>query len=385
MYNCSSSKLKKVNHRILHSKASKLINKRQIFISIKNNIKRIQQNIINNKYFIIEFLANQKCSIFSEKFELLNYINSGSSGVVFKGFDKKNPNYHLSFKFLVHNLRKVKKDKIKSQTLKEINIHNKLKNDNIINYYDYVKLNNIGCIIMEYAELGDLEHFHSIIKAKRYFTEGLLSFITIQILRGLFYLTKSKIIHMDIKPQNLLIDKNLNIKITDFSASFSYENLKKNKKILLPFSGTSLYMSPEVLSNIYIDYSDCNKIDLYSLGVVLYYLAFEQFPYGLNFQNRIEFNIITQKIKNSKLIFPNIKIYSQMFLNFLNKLLEKDIKKRINIYDALNEPWVKGGEILFNEKEKIDNTEIFLINIITDNLACFNEYIHNNRDIKMIL
>ena len=377
MYNLSSNKLKKVNQRILQSKASKLINKSQIYINIKNNINKIQQNIINNKFYIIDFLSNQKCSYFSEKFEILNYINSGSSGVVFKGFDKKNPNYHLCFKFLMHNLRKAKKNKIKNPSLKEINIHNKLKNDNIINYYDYVKLNNIGCIIMEYAELGDLEHFHTIIKSKRYFTEGLLAFITIQVLRGLLSLTKSKIIHMDIKPQNILIDKNLNIKITDFSASFSYENYKRNQKILLPFSGTSLYMSPEVLSNKCIDYIDCNKIDLYSLGVVLYYLAFEQFPYGLNFEDRIEFNLIIQKIKDSKLIFPNIKIYSKMFLNFLSKLLEKDIKKRNNIYEALYDPWVKGGEILFNEKEKIDNTEIFLINIITDNLVCFNEYIHN--------
>ena len=230
---------------------------------------------------------------------------------------------------------------------------------------------------MEYAELGDLEHFHTIINTKRNFSEGLLSFITIQILRGLLSLTKSKIIHMDIKPQNLLIDKNLNIKITDFSASFSYEKYKKNNKILLPFSGTSLYMSPEVLSCEYIDYIYCNKIDLYSLGVVLYYFAFEQFPYGLIIEDCIEFNLIIQKIKNNKLIFPNIKIYSSMFLNFLSKLLEKDIRKRINIYQALNEPWVKSGEILFNEKEKIDNTEIFLINIITDNLECFNKYIHS--------
>ena len=377
MYDFSSSKIKKVNHEILQSKAKKLFNKSQVHNNIKKNIKRIQQKIIRNKYIIIEFLSNKKCSYFSEKFELLNYINSGSSGVVFKGFDKKNPNYHLCFKFFMNNLRKAKKNKIKNQCLKEINIHNKLKNDNIINNYDYISMNNISCIIMEYAELGDLEHFHTIINTKRNFSEGLLSFITIQILRGLLSLTKSKIIHMDIKPQNLLIDKNLNIKITDFSASFSYENYKKNNKILLPFSGTSLYMSPEVISCEYIDYIYCNKIDLYSLGVVLYYFAFEQFPYGLIIEDCIEFNLIIQKIKNNKLIFPNIKIYSAMFLDFLSKLLEKDIRKRINIYQALNEPWVKSGEILFNEKEKIDNTEIFLINIITDNLECFNKYIHS--------
>ena len=231
---------------------------------------------------------------------------------------------------------------------------------------------------MEYSELGDLENFHKIVRAKRYFSESLLAFITFQILQGLSFLTKSKIIHMDIKPQNLLIDYNLNIKITDFSASFSYENYKKNQKIILPFSGTRFYMSPEVLSNESIDYINCNKIDLYSLGVALYYLAFEQFPYGLDFSYKVNFTLILKKIKGSKLSFPEIKLYSPLFLNFINRLLEKDIKKRISIYDALNDPWIKGAELLFKEKEKIDDIEIFLINIITDNFRCFNEFIKSN-------
>ena len=271
--------------------------------------------------------------------------------------------------------RENKKNKIKNKTLKEIIIHNKLKNDNIIKYYNYIEKKNIGCIVMEYAELGDLDNFNKIINTKRYFSEALLSFITFQILQGLLSLTKSKIIHMDIKPQNILLDKNLIIKISDFSASFSYENYKKNQKILLPFSGTSLFMSPEVLSNEYIDYSFCNKVDLYSLGVVLYFLAFDQFPYGLDYSDKNNFGLILKKINCGKLIFPNINIYSSKFLKFLNKLIERDIKKRINIYEALNDNWVKGGEILFNEKEKIDDNEIFLINMITDNIRCFNEYI----------
>ena len=346
-------------------------------IHFQKNLGQFQQNNLRNKFIIMNFLSNNKCSNFSEKFELLNYINSGSSGIVFKGFDKKNPSYHLSFKFLIHNVRKNKKNKIKKQTLKEIIIHNKLKSQNIINYYNYVYLKDIGCIVMEYAELGDLEHFQKFMKPKRYFSESFLAFITFQILKGLFYLNKSKIIHMDIKPQNLLIDKNLNIKITDFSAAFSFANYKKNQKILLPFSGTSLYMSPEILSNDYIDYNECNKIDLYSLGVVLYFLAFDKFPYALDHSLNLNFDLILKKIKSNKLSFPETKIYSSLFLKFINKLLEKDIKNRFNIYDALNDPWIKGAELLFKEKEKIDDTEIFLINIITDNFRCFNEYINS--------
>lgn len=377
MLNYSSTDIKKVNRKQYNQKINKLINKNQVFINIQNNFGLIQKNILENKYIILKFVSNNKSSNFSEKFELLNYINSGSSGVVFKGFDRKNPSHHLCFKFLMKDLRKNRKNKINNQNLKEIIIHNKLKNDNIINYYNYINLKNFGCIVMEYAELGDLEYFQKIVKVKRYFSESLLAFITVQILNGLFSLTKSKIIHMDIKPQNLLIDKNFNIKITDFSVSFSYEHYKKHQKVLLPFSGTSLYMSPEVLSNEYIDYIYCNKIDLYSLGVVLYYFAFEQFPYGLNISDQIKFNLILKKIKSSKLIFPNRKnIYSLKFLNFLSKLIEKDIKSRISIYEALNDPWVKGGELLFNEKEKIDDNEIFLLNIITDNIRSFNEYIY---------
>jgi serine/threonine protein kinase len=84
-----------------------------------------------------------------------------------------------------------------------------------------------------------------------------------------------------------------------------------------------------------------------------------------------------KEIKNNKLSFPETEIYSKLFLKFINKLLEKDIKNRFNIYDALNDPWIRGAELLFKEKEKIDDTEIFLINIITDNFRCFNEYINS--------
>ena len=371
-YLSSKLRFKKSGINSSNSKKKKLIN------NIQRNFNQIQKNNLQNKFIILNFLSNHKIPFFSENFELLNYINSGSSGIVFKGFDKKSPNYYLCFKFLIQTLRTTKKNKIKKQTLKEINIHNKLKNNNIINYYNYIYLNKIGCIVMEYSELGDLEHFHKILRAKRYFSESLLAFITFQILQGLSFLTRSKIIHMDIKPQNLLIDNNLNIKITDFSASFSYENYKKNQKILLPFSGTRFYMSPEVLSNESIDYMHCNKIDLYSLGVVLYYLAFEQFPYGLDYSYKVNFTLILKKIKGCKLTFPENKLYSPLFLKFINRLLEKDITKRINIYNALNDPWIKGAELLFKEKEKIDDIEIFLINIIADNFRCFNEYIKSN-------
>ena len=319
---------------------------------------------------MLKLIKNQKNTYFTENFELLNYINSGSTGVVYEGFYRKNKDKHVCFKFLLNKLFIKNKPNIK-----DIKIHKKLKHKNIIDYYEYIDLTNTGCIIMEFAKFGDLEHFQNILNKKRYFSETLLAFITKQILNGLYYLHESKIIHMDIKPQNILIDEQLNIKITDFSVSFSYNNYNQNTKINLPLNGTNLYMSPEVLSQSTIDYDDCNKIDIYSVGVVLYNFAFEQFPYGLDYSYRNNFGLILEKIKNENLIIPEIRHYSFLFKNFLFGLLEKDIKKRKSLYEVMEHPWIKGAELIFKEKEKISDLEKFLINLITDNIRSFNEYI----------
>jgi serine/threonine protein kinase len=223
-----------------------------------------------------------------------------------------------------------------------------------------------------------LEYFQKKLIKKDSLSETLLAYITKQILDGLLYIHQSKIIHMDIKQQNILIDEKLNVKITDFSVSFSYEKYKENDKINLPLSGTSLYMSPEVLLKSQIDYEDCCKIDIFSLGVVLFNLAFEKFPYELDYSYKRNFALILDKIKKQKLIIPEKKKFSVLFKKFLKNLLEKNIKNRISIYEALEDPWIKGADLLIKEKEKLNDIEKFLINMITDNVRSFNDYLKNN-------
>ena len=183
---------------------------------------------------------------------------------------------------------------------------------------------------------------------------------------------------MDIKQQNILIDEHLNIKITDFSVSFPYENFKEHDKIKLPLAGTSLYMSPEVLNKEKIDYEDCSKIDTFSLGILLYNAAFEQFPFDLDYSDKKNFNGIYRKIMNKALIFPVKKSYSLLFRKFLKGLLDKNIKNRLGIIEAMEDPWIKGTRFLYQEKEKLNDNEKFLINIITDNVKSFNDYLKVN-------
>ena len=187
---------------------------------------------------------------------------------------------------------------------------------------------------------------------------------------------------MDIKQQNILLDRNLDAKITDFSISLPYENLSGTEKIQLPLAGTSLYMSPEVLAKEHIDVEDASKIDMFSLGVMLYNLSIGDFPYKLNENAKKNFDEIYEKIQKNELEFPenknNTKKYSYLFIKFLKNLLEKNIKNRISAFDALEDPWIKGAELIFQEREKIDDNGKFLLNLIYDNIRGFNDYLKLN-------
>ena len=70
-----------------------------------------------------------------------------------------------------------------------------------------------------------------------------------------------------------------------------------------------------------------------------------------------------------------------MFINFLKNLLNKDINKRYDIKQALNDPWIKGSFILLDEKEKLFNIEKFLIELNMNSIKEFNDYVFRKGNI----
>ena len=357
-------------------------------IDIKKNNFRQLKDFYKTKSNLHNYLRNNNCNQFLENFELLNYINSGGSGVVYKGCFSKNPLEKVCLKFLlnkteIENIIKPNNNKNnfirKDSKIEEINIQKKLQHKNIVKYYDYFDLKDYGCIVMELADSGDIDMIRKKMTDKNYLSETFLAFITKQILDGLYYIHKNKIIHMDIKQQNILIDKNLEVKITDFSVSLSYEKVKSHEKIKLPLAGTHPFMSPEVLSKAQIDIEDASKIDMFSLGVMLYNLSIGDFPYNLNINLKKNFDEILEKIKNNDLEFQEYKIksrrYSNLFIKFLKNLLDKNIKSRISVFEAIDDPWIKGAELIFEEKEKIGDNPKFLLKMSCDNIRSFNEYL----------
>ena len=311
--------------------------------------------------------------IFSEQYELLDYIDSGSESIVYSCLFKNKKNKLISK--IIFNKKKEKINK------KELEISTRLKHKNIINVYAYSHIikNESWCMIMEYGKYGNLSYFKRNILKRLNLSESMICFIAYQILEGLYFCYKSKIAHMDLKSKNIVVDEFLDMKIIDFSISIDYRDKKPCEFIKLPFLGTSFYMPLEIIVSQKIKYRDLHKIDLYALGVILYNLAFGKYPYNLTYDDEEDYEKISQKLFINNIGLENEKNeFSEHFLDFLNKLLEKDITKRINIIEAKNHYWIKGSKILLDEKENINNINLFINYLLTNYVKKFNNYIENN-------
>ena len=236
----------------------------------------------------------KECPKILEIYEIKEKIGSGSESIVYKIIYKKtNKPCAMKLIFIENNSKR---------NYNEFNISNKFKNQNIITIYGAyeIKKNELDCIIMEYAKFGNLTKFKTTILKRVKLPEQLLCFIANQILNGLNHLHKCKIIHFDLKSQNIIIDDRLNVKIIDFSVSLNYSKIKSNQ-IRLPFKGTNFYIAPEVIKSKVININDLNKVDLYSLGVILYNLAFGTYPYNITIDDNNNYEKIYNKIENNKL------------------------------------------------------------------------------------
>jgi serine/threonine protein kinase len=258
-----------------------------------------------------------------------------------------------------------------------MSISTKLHHKNIMETYAHLKINDDASFcVLEYGKNGDLHYFVQNLLKRSIISETTVNYFAKQILDGLEYLHKKcKIVHMDIKPGNILIDSSLQAKIADFSVSCSFGNFEPKTLVKFPFVGTGKFMAPEIIHKEEMKIKDSEKIDIYSFGATLYFLFYGRNPYKLNEVQVKDYNKIYEQIQKENLEFPKERKISPLFKDFLGKILDKNYKTRIGIKEALNHPWIKASKAIFDEKENLGCLENFLIKLITDNIASFNELI----------
>ena len=344
----------------------------------------------------------------NEKYKIDNFINSGSVGYIYTGIDNSNKNKKYCFKFCINKRRqgkrsgknidnlnsneKIEKDENNrnclgtdedDMSLTEITNHKNLFHKNINRVYAFYKNDsNSFFFITDLGMYGDLQMFKRKVLKRETLTETFICYIIKQCLEGLEYIHRCKIIHMDIKLDNIVFDGELIPKIIDFSASSSYRQFNDNDIVRFPFIGTGKYIAPEIIDRCEMKISEAEKIDLYSLGIMAYKLAYNTYPYNLTFSLKemdnkkdLYYKRISENVKTEKLNFPENKKISNKFKDFLRGIINPNYKQRITIRQALHHEWIKGWEFIEEERQNIGNQENFLIRMITDTIIKFNEYI----------
>ena len=156
-----------------------------------------------------------------------------------------------------------------------------------------------------------------------------------QIASGLKYLHQFGILHRDLKPENIMLTDNSDkyfVKIMDFGLS---KILGPQEKVADGF-GTLSFVAPEVLIRQPYD----KRIDIWSLGVILYYALSGTLPFDDETDDE---EVIAKMIVFVEVEFPPIKWNSKSYslICLIKKALIKDPEKRITIDEFLNDEWIK--------------------------------------------
>ena len=172
---------------------------------------------------------------------------------------------HQYYALKVISLNKIGENEI-DKYKDEANILSSLKSEYIVKYHNsYIKNNNFY-ILMEYGGDSNLKKFIKQFKDKNeLIDEKIIVNIINQICFGLKEIHEHNIIHRDLKPENIFINKKNEIKIGDFGISRQlYSTMNETTNNI----GTINYMAPEIITQEKYD----NRVDIYSLGCIIYEL-----------------------------------------------------------------------------------------------------------------
>ena len=248
----------------------------------------------------------------------------------------------------------IKKSNVKNENtiLREIKIMSMIKHKNVLCLLDVLVSNNKYYLIMDYCNMGDLKDYMK----NRDLNEYELRYYMQQIRDGMWELHKSSIIHRDLKPQNILVNSDNCLKISDFGFAKSYN---PDTDLQQTMCGSPLYMAPEILEQK--TYTD--TVDLWSIGVIMYELYFNKVPVkGINIidliKNIRKFKFNPPKTKSNKC--------SSNCLKLIDSLLKIDTKRRSSWDEFYNNIWfsqkiskcdIDSDDLIFNIDSVIEEDE----------------------------
>lgn len=261
----------------------------------------------------------------NDSYKGLKKIGQGASGGVYIARSVAGP----SDKIVAIKQMNLEQQPKKELIINEILVMKSSRHDNIVNYIDSFLIKGELWVVMEYMEGGSLTEIvtHSVM------TEGQIGAVCRETLKGLQFLHSKGVIHRDIKSDNILLNVDGNIKMTDFGfcAQINELNLKRTTMV-----GTPYWMAPEVVSRK--EYGP--KVDVWSLGIMVIEMIEGEPPYLNETPLRALYLIATNgtpKLKEPEVLSYDIR-------KFLSWCLQVDFNKRGTAEQLLQDKFILNSD-----------------------------------------
>ncbi|KAI9489284.1 kinase-like domain-containing protein, partial [Zychaea mexicana] len=235
-------------------------------------------------------------------------------------------------------IKLIKKDHIDSSSRmtkveREISVLRTVCHPYIVKLYDVIETEKYIGIILQCASGGELFEY---ILAHRYLKERDACRLFAQLISGVHYMHQKHIVHRDLKLENLLLDRDRNIIITDFGFANQFTSAKND--LMATSCGSPCYAAPELVvsEGMYVG----SAVDIWSCGVILYamlcgYLPFDDDPANPEGDN---INLLYKYILNTQLAFPDY--VSDDARDLLQKMLVPDPAKRCTMQIIMEHNWL---------------------------------------------
>ncbi|MBN2208508.1 MAG: serine/threonine protein kinase [Candidatus Coatesbacteria bacterium] len=201
------------------------------------------------------------------RYEIVSEVGKGGFGRVFRAVDAKSEKL-VALKVLNPSL--TSDERVRSRFLGELKMSRRVVHPNIIRLTDVLEISGLLVLVMEFVEGVSLKQM---IRRRGPFDVDLAYTILSQVCLGLDAAHRVGVVHRDVKPQNILITKNLGVKIVDLGLArhLGGKSVSQTGVIM----GTPDYMSPEQVRGSSVD----ARSDIYSLGAVMYEMFTGRLPF----------------------------------------------------------------------------------------------------------